>query len=208
MNLESIKISFIYIDCALNDNNVDIKDEQKPHQPLTPVPSTSNSSAASSPHVNVASQGANASNPGENDEERSRLARLSQLCQAALDQSDGPNATESTWSTSGCLSPSQPTHIHTSSPSYCFKFACLLAIFCCLPLSSEFLLFLKTLKKKWKRYQPIAQENVDFMVSPVSHFPYCLVLLHSCSWINKRKWKNKIHCVYHRARWSSAPWQV
>jgi len=74
----------------------DIKDEQKPHQPLTPVPSTSNSSAASSPHVNVASQGANASNPGENDEERSRLARLSQLCQAALDQSDGPNATEST----------------------------------------------------------------------------------------------------------------
>jgi len=76
----------------------DVKDEQKPHQPLTPVPSTSSSSAASSPHVNVAGAGANVSNGqgGDNDEEGSRLARLSQLCRAALDQSDGPNATEST----------------------------------------------------------------------------------------------------------------
>ncbi|CAO3692912.1 unnamed protein product [Umbelopsis ramanniana] len=76
----------------------DVKDEQKPHQPLTPVPSTSSSSAASSPHINVAGAGANVSNGqgGDNDEEGSRLARLSQLCRAALDQSDGPNATEST----------------------------------------------------------------------------------------------------------------
>jgi hypothetical protein len=71
-----------------------MKDEQKPHQPLTPVPSTSNSSAASSPHI--AAPGVGGANAGDNDEERTHLARLSQLCHAALDQSEGPNATEST----------------------------------------------------------------------------------------------------------------